>query len=59
MVWHYDHKSKQCKVSLRSFHDHVDASEIAKRFGGGGHRKIAGFQINGVSNIESIFDAEE
>jgi uncharacterized protein len=59
LVWHYDHKARMCKVSLRSFHDHVDASEIAKYFGGGGHKKIAGFQINGASNIDSIFDVEE
>lgn len=31
--------------SLRSSEDGVDVSEIAKRFGGGGHRNAAGFQV--------------
>jgi hypothetical protein len=34
-----------CRVfSLRSRDDGVDVSEIAKRYGGGGHRNAAGFQ---------------
>jgi phosphoesterase RecJ-like protein len=31
------------RVSLRSSHDEVDVSEIARRFGGGGHRQASGF----------------
>jgi uncharacterized protein len=30
------------KVSLRTIHDHTDVSEIASKFGGGGHAKAAG-----------------
>jgi len=37
------------KVSLRSRCD-IDVSEIAKRFGGGGHRKAAGFRFDGKSD---------
>ena len=33
------------KVSLRSKND-IDVADIAKKFGGGGHIKAAGFQIN-------------
>jgi uncharacterized protein len=58
MVWYYDYQEQQCKVSLRSFHDHIDASEIAKQFGGGGHKKIAGFQISGNCCINSLFDKD-
>lgn len=37
----------KCKVqwSLRSEDGRVDVSEIAKSYGGGGHRNAAGFQI--------------
>ncbi|MCI3922997.1 oligoribonuclease [Paenibacillus sp. TRM 82003] len=30
------------KISLRTVHDHVDVSEVAGEFGGGGHAKAAG-----------------
>ena len=30
MIWYYDHDDKIIKVSLRSFHDAVDVSELAK-----------------------------
>ena len=43
-------------MSLRSFHDAVDVSELAKEFGGGGHRKAAGFQIPGDMRVDEIFD---
>lgn len=35
------------KGSLRTTRDDVDVSEIAKRFGGGGHQKAAGFKVPG------------
>ena len=46
------------KVSLRAFHDHIDVSEIAKKFGGGGHPKAAGFQLPGDASVDEIFDVE-
>jgi len=58
MIWYYDHEVRINKISLRSFHDHVDVSEIAKDFGGGGHRKAAGFQISGDLCVDDIFDIE-
>ena len=54
-VWFFDHHSRQTIVSLRSFHDSVDVSEIAKKFGGGGHKKAAGFQLNGQIEIDNLF----
>lgn len=39
------------KGSLRS-KNHIDVSEVAKEFGGGGHAKASGFKIEG--NIEDI-----
>lgn len=33
------------KFSLRSKEGGMDVSEIAKRFGGGGHARAAGFQV--------------
>ena len=56
MIWYYSHSSRSTRVSLRSFHDAIDVSEIAKSFGGGGHKKAAGFELPYGSHIEDIFD---
>ena len=56
LIWFYDHNEQKTKVSLRSFHDHVDVSEIAKDFKGGGHRKAAGFTLPKDKHIDDIFD---
>ena len=34
-------------------------SEISKKYGGGGHKKAAGFTLPGEFNIEQLFDDEE
>ena len=54
-IWYYDHDIKRTKVSLRSFHDHIDVSEIAKDFQGGGHKKAAGFTLPKSKHIDDIF----
>ena len=56
MIWFWDHEAKETKVSLRAFHETVDVSEIAKRFGGGGHKKAAGFQLPAGQHVEDLFD---
>lgn len=56
LIWYYDHASRQVKVSLRAHHEDADVSEVAKRFGGGGHRKASGFALPVDVSIESIFD---
>ena len=56
MIWFWDHDAQATKVSLRAFHETVDVSEIAKRFGGGGHKKASGFQLPKNKHIEDIFD---
>ena len=58
LIWYYDHNDKRIKVSLRSFHEHVDVSDVSKRFGGGGHKKAAGFTLPGDFKIEELFDKE-
>ena len=55
LIWYYDHNSNRTKVSLRSFHDHIDVSEIAKKHGGGGHKKAAGFTLERNQHIEDLF----
>lgn len=57
VIWFWNHTEKHAKVSLRSFHPNVDCGTIAKRFGGGGHAEIAGFEHAG--NIEDIFSDDE
>jgi oligoribonuclease NrnB/cAMP/cGMP phosphodiesterase (DHH superfamily) len=56
VIWYYDHETRQVKVSLRAHHEDADVSEIAKRYGGGGHRKAAGFNLPANVNIETVFD---
>jgi len=56
VIWYYDHDTRQVKISLRAHHDDSDVSEVAKRWGGGGHRKAAGFVLPAEAGIESIFD---
>lgn len=58
LIWYYDHSTRQVKASLRAHHDDADVSEVAKKFGGGGHRKAAGFALPADVSIESIFDKE-
>lgn len=41
----YYSKRNQYICSLRTSHDNVDVSEIAKKFNGGGHKKASGFTI--------------
>jgi len=55
MIWYYDHEHEIYKISLRSFHDKIDVSEISKKFGGGGHRKAAGFILPKSNHPDSIF----
>jgi len=59
LIWYYDHNDKNIKVSLRAFHEHIDVSEIAKRYGGGGHKKAAGFTLPGDFKIEDLFDKDQ
>ena len=33
------------KISFRTIHDHVDVSDLASKYGGGGHAKASGCQI--------------
>ena len=58
MIWYYDHDACLYKCSLRAFHDTMDVSEIAKSFGGGGHRKAAGFVLPKSKHPDSIFTYE-
>lgn len=44
------------KMSLRTIHDHIDVSEIAMRYGGGGHAKASGCTIG--EEVYRLFAAE-
>jgi phosphoesterase RecJ-like protein len=54
----YELKEGEYKVSLRSS-DQVDVSMIAKKFGGGGHKKAAGFQMKESSEVIISMVCEE
>lgn len=40
-------KDGQIKGSLRTTRDDINVAELAKQFGGGGHKKAAGFMVRG------------
>jgi hypothetical protein len=44
--------------SLRSAEQGVDVSEIARSFGGGGHRHAAGFRLS-FEEAEQLFEADD
>lgn len=48
LIWTYEHDAKVWRVSLRSNSDEVDVAAMAKSFGGGGHRRAAGFSYKGA-----------
>lgn len=52
-IYEYDVDKRAFRVSLRSDSDEVDVSLMAKVYGGGGHRRAAGFTYTGAS-IEDI-----
>jgi oligoribonuclease NrnB/cAMP/cGMP phosphodiesterase (DHH superfamily) len=45
------------KISLRTVHDHVDVSEVAANFGGGGHAKAAGCPLTEKAFQHYIIEA--
>jgi uncharacterized protein len=49
------------RISYRTIHDHIDVSEIAGRFGGGGHAKASGSSLNEEAFalfVKDVFSAE-
>ena len=56
MIYYFDHDAREYRVSLRAFHEHIDVSEISKYFGGGGHKKAAGFILPMSKHPETLFE---
>lgn len=44
------------RISLRTIHDHVDVSEVAGRYGGGGHAKAAGCSLTNEAYKQFVTD---
>lgn len=42
-----ENEKGEIKGSLRTLHDNIDVSKLARSLGGGGHKKAAGFTISG------------
>ncbi|CAG8694153.1 1901_t:CDS:2, partial [Racocetra fulgida] len=57
MVFNYDGTLKRYIISLRSTDKQADVAQVAKAFGGGGHRNASGFVWD--KPIEDLFDPEE
>ena len=49
-------KGESCTVSLYTDKEGIDVSQIAKSFGGGGHKQAAGFQCKNVKTIINILN---
>ena len=55
IIWRYDIKSNRYFLSLRgSERAGVDVGEIAKHFGGGGHKYASGCSLSGKYKIEDL-----
>jgi nanoRNase/pAp phosphatase (c-di-AMP/oligoRNAs hydrolase) len=55
LAWSWDGKRCNFYCSLRSRDDGPDVSEIAKRFGGGGHEHAAGFRCSRLDAASDVF----
>jgi hypothetical protein len=53
-LWNFSYASSSYVCSLRSASDAVDVSAIARAFGGGGHKRAAGFSFTG-DRLEDLF----
>jgi hypothetical protein len=49
----FQFNGKNWSFSLYTTKDDIDCSKIAKLYGGGGHKKASGFQIDDISKIFS------
>ena len=47
----FGYTGRQWSFSLRTDKEDVDVSAIAKQFGGGGHRKAAGFAVDDLNSV--------
>lgn len=56
-IWHYEFSADEWWISLRSLDTGADVSAIAKKFGGGGHMRAAGFTLRSSDNLnlQTIF----
>lgn len=54
-TFYYDGSRGKFIFSLRSTEDGADVSEIAKTYGGGGHKHAAGFEVEPSYNIKTHF----
>lgn len=57
IIWYYSHEDRKTRVSCRAFHEEIDVTEVARSYGGGGHKKAAGFELPEGIHIETIFDS--
>lgn len=53
--YRYDLRTDKIFISLRGRDTGVDCSEIAVRFGGGGHRDACGFELSTFQPLNTIF----
>lgn len=53
LVWYLDGNTKRANCSLRSIGDY-DVSKIASKFGGGGHKNAAGFNVRVIDLMEWV-----
>jgi len=58
LIWFYDHNIERYMFSVRSFHEHIDVLTLTSFFGGGGHKKAAGFSLPRSKHPDTIFELD-
>ena len=56
MIFSYKPMKKNWVFSIFTKKEDIDVSELAKKYGGGGHRAAAGFVVNDFSMLEKIME---
>lgn len=47
----FHHNGEYWSVTIYTTHEHVNCTEIAAKFGGGGHRKASGFSVSDILSM--------
>jgi nanoRNase/pAp phosphatase (c-di-AMP/oligoRNAs hydrolase) len=47
----FHHNGKYWSVTIYTTHEHINCTEIAAKFGGGGHRKASGFSVDNILSL--------
>lgn len=60
-IYHIDDYTNTTQFSLRSMNDRADVSELASKWGGGGHKCASGFKVYSIANTipGTVYDIQK